>query len=56
MFDWIAHNWGTVIVSLGIAVLLFFIIRSMIREKKRVKKCGGCMYCNACKSSCVGDN
>lgn len=55
MFEWIAENWATIVVSLGLAAILFFVIRSMIREKKRVKKCGGCMYCSSCSSSCGND-
>ena len=54
MFEWIADNLATILITLGLAVILFFVIRSMVREKKRVKKCGGCMYCGSC-SSCSND-
>lgn len=51
MFDWITDNLATILVSLALLVLLFFVFRSMIKEKKRTAKCGGCMYCNACSKS-----
>ena len=50
MFNWIADNIATILVALAVAAILFFVIRSMIREKKRASKCGGCMYCNSCSS------
>ncbi|MGE4353299.1 MAG: FeoB-associated Cys-rich membrane protein [Oscillospiraceae bacterium] len=39
-------NIPTIIISIGLAVLLIFIVRKMVHDKRRGKGCGcGCASC-----------
>ena len=56
MFSWLAANLINIALILVIALVCFFIIRGMIRDKKQGKSsCGGnCAGCGACKGACAG--
>lgn len=49
MFNWIANNIGTIIVSLVLIAIVTAIIVSMIKKKKAGKSvvcsCGNCKSC-----------
>lgn len=42
MFDWIAQNLGTLLISAVLIAIVTFIIISLIRQKKRGKSSCGC--------------
>ncbi len=52
---WLAENWGTIAVLAAIGVAVFFIVRKMIKDRKRgIGSCGcECASC-AMRSSCAG--
>ena len=41
-------NIATLIAVLALAVVLFLVIRYLIREKKKGNKCIGCPYAGSC--------
>ena len=58
MFEWLAANLATIIVSLVILAAVVLVIRKMIRDKKRGKggcswggDCGSCGACGVCHNS-----
>ncbi|MBO4468337.1 MAG: FeoB-associated Cys-rich membrane protein [Clostridia bacterium] len=56
MLYFIKNYGGTVIVSLLICAVLFFVIRKMIRDRKKGKSgcscgCDGCSYAVTCKNT-----
>ena len=57
MFEWISENWGTVLVSLVLSVIVGLVIFGMIREKKAGKAsschCGCSGSCSGCPGSCA---
>ena len=57
MFEWLAANLATIIVSLVILAAVVLVIRKMIRDKRQGKggcSCGGsCGTCGAC-GACHG--
>ena len=55
MLEWLAANLATIIVALVILAAVVFVIRKMIRDKKRGKggcscgsDCGSCGACGTC--------
>ena len=42
MFDWIAQNLGTLLISAALIAIVTSIIISLIRQKKRGKSSCGC--------------
>ncbi|MBR3436125.1 MAG: FeoB-associated Cys-rich membrane protein [Lachnospiraceae bacterium] len=56
MFEWISENWGTILVSLVLSVIVGLVIFGMIREKKAGKAschCGCSGSCSGCPGSCA---
>lgn len=45
--DWLISNLGTIVVSIILILIVFLIIRSMIRDKKSGKSSCGC-GCEGC--------
>ena len=41
-------TFGDGIVILTLVIVVFFILRGMIRDKKKGKTCGGCSGCSGC--------
>lgn len=53
MIAWLAANWINIVLIAVIAVVVFLVIRGMIRDKKAGKSsCGG--DCGSCGASCGG--
>ena len=52
MVQWLADNLINIVLILGIAVLVFFVIRGMVRDRKAGRSpCGGnCASCGACSA------
>ena len=51
MFAWIAKNIGTILICLVLILIVYAIIRSMIKDKRAGKSsCGG--NCSHCGGSC----
>lgn len=50
MIEWLAANFGTILVALILLLLVAGIIASLIRDKKRgISSCGGnCAHCKMC--------
>ncbi len=42
MGAWLANNYGTVLVGLALAAIVFAIVRSLIRDKRKGKTSCGC--------------
>ena len=55
MLQWIGANIGTILICLVLIVVVFFIVRSLLRQKKQGKSSCGC-DCTACalRGSCHG--
>ncbi len=50
MFTWLSANIGTILVGIILLLIIFFVIRSMRKDKKTGK--GGCgCGCKGCASS-----
>ena len=45
--NWIQENAGSIIVIAILALVVFFVIRSMIKRKREGKSCSGCSACAA---------
>lgn len=53
MFDWIASNAGTLLVSAVLLVLVILAVLKMVRDRKQGKStcsmgCGGCPMSGTC--------
>ncbi len=44
--EWLTANAGTIIAGLVLAVLVFFLVRSSLKERE--KGCGSCTGCSGC--------
>ena len=57
MFEWLAANLATIVVSLIVLAIVSLVVWKMVRDKKRGKggcSCGGsCSTCGAC-GTCHG--
>ena len=54
MLDWIAANLATLLICALLIVIVFLIIRYLLRQKKAGKSsCGGCAHC-AMHGECHG--
>ena len=42
-------NAATIIAAIALAIVLFLVIRYLIREKKKGSKCIGCPYAGECQ-------
>ena len=42
MGAWLASNYGTILVALGLAAAVLAIVRGLIRDKKKGKSSCGC--------------
>ncbi len=51
MFVWLSQNWGSILVLLAVALLVFFCIRSLRKQRKTPGCTGGCAGCPM-SSSC----
>ena len=54
MLAWLSANWVTIVVLSVLCLIVFGIIRGMIREKKRGKSvtCGSCSGCSGNCAHC----
>ena len=50
MISWLVSKLGTIIISILLIIMVVFIIRKLINDKKRgISSCGGnCAHCNMC--------
>ncbi len=53
MFEWIAANIGTIAISTVLLIIVFAIVRGLIKNKKNGKSscgcgCGGCSMNGSC--------
>ena len=50
MISWLANNLGTIVISIILIVMVVFIIRKLINDKRQgISSCGGnCAHCNMC--------
>lgn len=50
MLSWISANYGSIIVFLLLCVIVFFVVRSMVLDRRSGKSaCGGsCAGCSGC--------
>ena len=50
MISWLVSNLGTIIISILLIIMVVFIVRKLINDKKRgISSCGGnCAHCNMC--------
>ncbi len=56
MLSWFAENYVNILLVLAIVAMVFFLIRSLIRDKKAGRSsCGGnCASCGACSACAMG--
>lgn len=57
MISWIAENFASMVLLLVVAAIVFFLLRSRIREHKQ-GSCGcgcGCSGCSGCRSHKKGE-
>ena len=55
MISWIAENFASMVLLLVVAAIVFVLIRSKIRERKK-GPCGcGCIGCSGCPSHKKGE-
>ncbi|MBR4940830.1 MAG: FeoB-associated Cys-rich membrane protein [Clostridia bacterium] len=47
MLAWIAQYWATVLICLGLLAMVFFLVRSLIKDHKNGKSSCGC-GCSGC--------
>lgn len=47
MFEWISQNLATLVISVGLLLLIAWIVATMLRDRKNGKsvRCGGCSGC-----------
>ena len=50
MLEWISENLFTLIISVLLAAVVFFILRKLVRDRKRGKSSCGC-GCESCPMS-----
>lgn len=54
MREWLAANYGNILVLLVLAAIVGGIIRTMLRDRKKGKCCGSCKDCSmacSCQSA-----
>ena len=54
--EWLAANWGSIVVIAVLALIVGEVIYGMLREKKKGKSscacgCGGCAYSASCPTA-----
>lgn len=55
MAEFFSDNIGTILVLIILAVVMALVIRSMIRNKKKGRTCGGCSCsCGGCPHKSSG--
>lgn len=55
MLAWLSQNWGTLLISAALVIVVALVIWSMVRGKRQGKSscgcsCGSCGGCGACHS------
>lgn len=48
MIAFIKDNWATILVGIAVLGAVALAIRSMVKDKKCGKACGGCPYAGTC--------
>lgn len=48
MMNWITENFASIILLLVVAAMVFFLVRSKIKDRKQGKCSCGCEGCNGC--------
>ena len=51
MLTFLINNAGTIVTALILAVVVFLVVRSMVRDRKAGR--GGCGGCGACSGGCA---
>ena len=51
MLTFLINNAGTIVTALILAVVVFLVVRSMVRDRKAGR--GGCGACGACSGGCA---
>ena len=52
MLAWFAANLINIVLILAVALLVFVLVRSLIRDKKAGRTCAGCKGCGGGCGSC----
>ncbi len=48
--DWLAENWGTIVVSLVLIAMVVALVRVLIKDRKKPGCGGNCASCGSCHS------
>ena len=56
MIEWLRQNLASIGLLTVVALIVFFIVRSRIKEKKQGKCSCGCSGCSGCSSRRKGDS
>lgn len=56
MLDFLAENWGSLLVGAAVLAVVLAVLWKMVRDKKQGKSsCGcGCGGCSGCGGTCHG--
>ncbi|MDO4329698.1 MAG: FeoB-associated Cys-rich membrane protein [Lachnospiraceae bacterium] len=49
---WLIQNMGTIVTALVVCGIAFLSARSIWKDKKAGKSCGGCSGCSGCNGGC----
>lgn len=55
MIEWLMQNLASIVLMFVAALIVFFIVRSKIKEKKQGKCSCGCSGCSGCSPRRKGD-
>ncbi len=56
MIEWFRQNIASIMLLIVVALIVFFIVRSKIKEKKQGKCSCGCSGCSGCSPRRKGDS
>lgn len=56
MLQWLENNWGTLVVSIVLILMVLLVVRTMIRDRRAGKSacgntCAGCALAGKCHAS-----
>ncbi|MBQ6509492.1 MAG: FeoB-associated Cys-rich membrane protein [Flexilinea sp.] len=56
MIEWLRQNLASIVLLIVVALIVFFIVRSKIKEKKQGKCSCRCSGCSGCSPRRKGDS
>ena len=56
MIEWFRKNLASIVLLIVVALIVFFIVRNKIKEKKQGKCSCGCSGCSGCSPRRKGDS